>query len=206
MQDLVGTLDYRIKRYESLKNKSSNLSAELIDLQKSLDVEQSDLKTIKESAIYYKKSQDIIYEKSVGFLKELINSALKFIFFDKNYEILIELDDKRGTKTLSFKLRDVDNDFEVSLKNGCGNGVRSVVSAILNIFALVNKGKRVLIVDEKYSHVSVEYLPNFFTFLTKLCSEKDLIVILVTHDPRMTSYPEKVYRVCDGRVEEVINA
>jgi len=199
------SLDYMIKRHESLTSKAYNMQNSIKLLEDELDMEIEDLGTIQESAVYYKKSQDIIYDKSIGFLKDLINSALKFIFYDKNYEILIELEDKRGTKGLIFKLRDVDKDFEVSLKNGCGNGVRSVVSAILNIFSLVNKGSNFLEVDEKYSYISTEYLGNFFTFLDKLCTEKGLRVSIVTHDPRFLTYADKVYRVDNGRVSEVPN-
>ena len=142
--NILLSLDYRVRRYGSLKSRVSNIESNIFSTKKEIEEESRDLETIRESAIYYKKSQDILYDKSIGFLKELINSALRFIFYDKSYEIAIELEDKRGTKGLSFKLKDLDNDFEVSLKNGCGNGVRSVISAILNIFALVNKGKEFL--------------------------------------------------------------
>jgi len=204
--NILLSLDYRVRRYGSLKSRVSNIESNIFSTKKEIEEESRDLETIRESAIYYKKSQDILYDKSIGFLKELINSALRFIFYDKSYEIAIELEDKRGTKGLSFKLKDLDNDFEVSLKNGCGNGVRSVISAILNIFALVNKGKEFLEVDEKYSYISTEYLPNFFTFLGRICQEKGLRISIVTHDPRFLMYANKIYRISDGRVEEVPNA
>lgn len=199
--NLLLTLNYRIKRTEALKNKVESIKASNTLLEEELGKENSDLEVIRDSAVYYKKSQDILYDKSVGFLKELINSALKFIFYDKNYRIAIELEDKRGTKGIVFKLQDLDEDFEVSLKNGCGNGVRSVISAILNIFALVSKGKKFLEVDEKYSYISTCYLENFFTFLNKLAEEKQLSIVIVTHDVRMLNFVDKVYRINDGRVE-----
>lgn len=200
MQDLILTLDYRLKRYNSFKLVSNNISNVVSDIKDEIIEEETKLKTIQDSSIYYKKSQDILYEKSVGSLKKLIDSALNFIFYDKNYEIIINLEDKRGTKNLNFSLKDLDNDFEVSLKNGCGNGVRSVVSSILNLFVLINKGSKYLFLDEKYSYISSSYLENFFIFLRNICKEKELHIVIVTHDERFLEYADKRIVVCDGVV------
>ncbi len=170
------------------------------EIEKNISNKQEELKVIQDSSGYYKKSQDILYEKSVGSLKKLIDSALSFIFYDKNYEIIINLEDKRGAKNLNFFLKDLDNDLEVSLKNGCGNGVRSVVSAILNLFVLVNKGSKYLFLDEKYSYISSDYLENFFMFLKKICDDKDITIVIITHDPRFLDYADYTYKVADGYV------
>lgn len=204
--DLLSSLDYRIKRYEVYKNIKNDIGFNLINIEKEIDTKNKDLIVIQDSATYYKKSQDILYEKSIGALKSLIDSALKFIFYDKNYEIIIELEDKRGNKSLTLKLKDLQEDFEVSLKNGCGNGVRSVISSILNLFVILNKGSDFLLLDEKYSHISADYISPFMEFLNKLCESRNLTVVLITHDERFLPFSKKTYRVTDGRVEEVISA
>ena len=202
-EDILNTINYRINRYRNFQNLVEDLQTSNINMENLKVEKQNDLKIVQESSVYYKKSQDILYEKSIGGLRDLINSALSFIFYDKHYEISIDLDDKRGARTLSFSILDLDNDTNVSLKNGCGNGVRSVVSAILNIFAILNKDSRVLILDEKYSFISTDYINPFFTFLHKLCIEKGLRVIMVTHDLRFLNFADKTYQVTDGRVEEL---
>ena len=196
----MNTLNYQIRRIESFYDTSTNLEEVLEEIEKNISNKQEELKVIQDSSGYYKKSQDILYEKSVGSLKKLIDSALSFIFYDKNYEIIINLEDKRGAKNLNFFLKDLDNDLEVSLKNGCGNGVRSVVSAILNLFVLVNKGSKYLFLDEKYSYISSDYLENFFMFLKKICDDKDITIVIITHDPRFLDYADYTYKVADGYV------
>ena len=182
--DILNTLNYRIKRLTSFKETISYVESNNNSIKNEIENKEEELKTIQQSGIYYKKSQDILYEKSIGALKELINSALKFIFYDKNYEIIINLEDKRGTKNLSFGLKDLDNEFEVNLKNGCGNGIRSVVSAILNLFVILSKDSNILILDEKYSYLSSDYIEPFFIFLSKMCIERNLRIVIITHDPR----------------------
>ncbi len=199
-KDLMNTLNYQIRRIESFYDTSTNLEEVLEEIEKNISNKQEELRVIQDSSGYYKKSQDILYEKSVGSLKKLIDSALSFIFYDKNYEIIINLEDKRGAKNLNFFLKDLDNDLEVSLKNGCGNGVRSVVSAILNLFVLVNKGSKYLFLDEKYSYISSDYLENFFMFLKKICDDKDITIVIITHDPRFLDYADYTYKVADGYV------
>lgn len=201
MDNLIESLDYRLRRIENLRGREIILKTNLSNLEKELAIKQDNLKIIQESASYYKKSQDIIYEKSIGALRELINKALSFVFYDKNYEIIINLEDKRGTKNLSFGLKDLDRDLEVSLKNGCGNGVRAVISAVLNLFVLISKGSKILILDEKYSHVSGDYIERFYMFLNKLCIEKSLRIVMITHDPRFASFGDVMYNVTDGRIE-----
>lgn len=205
INDLLNSLEYRIRRYKSYESTSDILKSGISSLEEEVHNKESELKTIQESAVYYKKSQDILYEKSVGALKELINSALRYVFYNRNYEINIVIEDKRGTKTLSFFLKDLDNDFEVSLKNGCGNGVRSVISAILKLFVLINKGKDILILDEKYSFVSTDYVENLFIFLTKICEEKQIRIVMITHDERFMSFAGKMYRVSNGVVYDLTN-
>lgn len=199
-KELMNTLNYQIRRIESFYDTSTNLEEVLEEIEKNISNKQEELRVIQDSSGYYKKSQDILYEKSVGSLKKLIDSALSFIFYDKNYEIIINLEDKRGAKNLNFFLKDLDNDLEVSLKNGCGNGVRSVVSAILNLFVLVNKGSKYLFLDEKYSYISSDYLENFFMFLKKICDDKDITIVIITHDPRFLDYADYTYKVADGYV------
>lgn len=203
-QEILDTLTYTLRMYEDFENYTETFRTNVESLTEIVSKEEDELKIVQESAIYYKKSQDIIYEKSIGALKELINSALRFVFYDKNYEIAINLEDKRGTKNLSFGVKDLDkDDFMVNLRNGCGNGVRSVVSAILNLFILINEGSNKLILDEKYSHVSADYIPSFMKFLEEICERKNITLVLITHDDRFLPYSKKTYRVTDGLTKDV---
>ena len=61
--------------------------------------------------------------------------ALRYVFNDRDYSIRVEIDDKRG-KSLSFVLVDGNQTppLEVDLKEGCGAGVRTVVSFVLQFF------------------------------------------------------------------------
>lgn len=184
------------------KMDSVDRNIKLIDERMSdLDIVYNDLSTKLDSIItsrqYYKKAIDVIYERSIQELKDILNSALCFIFKDKNLEIDVELSDKRG-KSLNFVIK--NNDKRVSLKHGMGMGVKCVVSAILHIYYLQCKNSKILMLDEAYSNISKEYISYFFEFISTLCQKLRFKLVIITHDERFIDYANKVYQVSDGNV------
>ena len=73
----------------------------------------------------------------------------------------------------------------------------------MKTFYLLNQDSNILLVDEKYSYLSDQYIPRFFDFLRKLCEDKKLIVVAISHDVRFFDYADKCYLVADGYVKEL---
>lgn len=165
--------------------------------------QESTIKFLASTKEYYVKAIDIMYEESIGALKDTLNSALKYIVYDKNYNCNLILDDKRGAKTLELTLVDLDEDFEVDLKDGAGQGIRTIISFILKAYYLINKGSRILLLDEKYSALSEHYVPRFFEFLKKMAESKNMIVVMITHDTRFMDYADNIYMVNMGNVTKI---
>ena len=80
-------------------------------------------------------------------------------------------------------------------------GVKTVISAILHMYYLQCKNSKILMLDEKYSAVSEEYVPAFFEFLHQLCEKLDFRIILITHDKRFLDYADKRYIINQGEVK-----
>lgn len=186
------TLDTLKNNYNLINTKTTELNEYNIDL-------NNQLARILEERQYYKRAVDIIYERSVEELKDLLNSALKTIFYDRDFEVDIVLTDKRGK---SLQLKALENGKPVNLKKGTGMGEKTVISAILQIYYLQCKGSNILMLDEKYSAVSEEYVEQFFQFLSQLCQKLQFRIILITHDKRFLQYADKTYKFNEGRVYE----
>ena len=114
------------KRKQDLTVKQEQLMQQNIDL-------NNKLADVIEERQYYKKAIDIIYERSIEELKTLLNSALATIFYDRDFSIDIELTDKRGK---SLQLKALEDGKPVNLKRGTGMGVKTVISAILQMYYL----------------------------------------------------------------------
>ena len=200
---ILESLEYNIKSLENLQDKVAYLENSAGLLKKEVRDIEGRIELISSSRDYYTKAIDVIYRESLGALKDTLNMAVKYVMYDKNYSVDLVLDDKRGTKTLDIKLTDEDEGFTVGLKHSCGQGVRTIISAVLKVYYLLNQGSKVLLLDEKYSALSSSYVQGFFEFLEKLCKEQGMILVLITHDERFMVYGDKSFLINNGKLVDI---
>lgn len=204
---VLDSLEYNIHSLEALDKKISVLETNKSLLEKKVSDLENNIKLVSDSREYYTKAIDIIYEESLGSLKNTLNMALKYVMYDKNYAVDLKLEDKRGTKSINISIIDEDTGLSVSVKNGCGQGVRTIISSVLKTYYLLNQNSKILLLDEKYSTLSSSYVQRFFEFLKKLAEEKDMIIVMITHDERFIVYGDKTFMINDGKlvnVEQII--
>ena len=200
--DILSTIDYNIKNFSELINKKKIYESDIERREKEVEQYAKRLKFLKCTKELYLNAVDLMYQESIGVLQETLNSAMQYVMKDKDYSVKLELEDKRGAKTLNLALIDNEKGFEVDLKDGVGQGVRTIISFVLKAYYLVNDNSKVLMLDEKYSALSAQYIPYFMEFLKKFTEERDFIIVMITHDNRFVNYADKVYIVADGIVRE----
>ena len=202
IQNLIDSLGYTIKSCNNLLSKEDTIKDNTQRLQNELKEKEEYLKFIKGAKEKYQVAVNELYEESVVALQDTLNVALKYIMYDKNYSARLVLDDKRGSKTLSIMLVDEDDGFEVDLKDGVGQGVRTIISFVLKSYYLLNQGSRVLFLDEKYSALSSHYVPRFYDFIEKFCDDNDFIIVMISHIDNQIEHARKVYYLNDGVISE----
>jgi len=192
LQKIKYKLEMLNKTRESNILQADNLNKQLAEI-------ADEMSFIVEARQYYKNAVDIVYERSITKLKEVLNSALAYIFYDEDYKVEIELSDKRG-KSLSIRL--FQEGKPVNLKRGTGMGIKTVISAVLHMYYLQCKNSKILMLDEAYSAVSEEYIDRFFEFLHQMCEKLHFKIVLITHDVRFLKYGDKRYIINRGNVTE----
>ena len=202
IKNTIDSLEYTIKSCENLLNKEETL----LDNQKEIEADiqrcEERLKFLKGAKEKYTVAVNELYEESIGALKDTLNTALKYVMFDKNYSANLELEDVRGTKSLSVTLVDDDDGFEVDLKDGVGQGVRTIISFVLKSYYLLNQNSKVLFLDEKYSALSSHYVPRFYEFMKRFCEENDFIIVMISHIANQIEHADKIYYINDGVISE----
>lgn len=202
LKNTIDSLEYTIKSCETLLNKEEFLQKNLKELKKEQKKQEEYLNFLKGAKEKYMIAVNELYEESIGALKDTLNTALKYIMYDKNYSANLILEDNRGTKTLSISLVDDDSGFEIDLKDGVGQGVRTIISFVLKSYYLLNQNSKVLLLDEKYSALSSHYVPRFYEFIKKFCEENDFIIVMISHVENQIEHADKVYYINDGVITE----
>lgn len=200
--NILTTIDYNIKGFSELFDKKKVYESEIEKREKEVEQYSERLKFLKGTKELYLKAVDVLYQESIGVLQDTLDSALQYVMNDKDYSIKLELEDKRGSKSLNLALIDNTKGFEADLKDSVGNGIRAVISFVLKAYYLVNNNSKILMLDEKYSALSAQYVPYFMEFLKRFTEERDFIIVMITHDTRFANYGDKVYIVADGIVRE----
>ena len=202
IQNIIDSLEYTIKSTTNLLAKEDTIKDNTQRLQNELKEKEEYLKFIKGAKEKYQVAVNELYEESIVALQDTLNTALKYIIYDKNYSARLELEDKRGTKSLSILLVDEDDNFEVDLKDGVGQGVRTIISFVLKSYYLLNNNSKVLFLDEKYSALSAHYVPRFYDFIEKFCEDNDFIIVMISHIDNQIEHANEVYYLNDGVISK----
>ena len=200
---LIDSLEFNIRSLEELFKKKLFIEKNNEEILKHIASIEYQIIEIKECKGFYSIAVNEIYETSIKALKDTLDTALQYIIFDRSLSAELVLEDKRGTKSLSITIMDNDCGYEVDIKEGTGMGISTIISYVLKLYYLINKDSKVLILDEKYSNVSIEYMPKFFEFMRRMTVEKEFIVVMVSHDNRFTDYVDYIYQVNQGNVVKI---
>ena len=204
LQNTINSIDYTLNSCKNLFEKENLFTQRLNEIKKEKKNKEEYIKFLKDAKEKYVVAVNDLYEESIGALKETLNIALKYVMFDKNYSANLTLEDKNNTKTLSISLVD-DDGFEVDLKDGVGQGVRTIISFVLKTYYLLNQNSKVLFLDEKYSALSSHYVPRFYEFIKRFCEENDFIIVMISHISNQIEHADKVYYLNDGVITEEDN-
>ena len=183
---------------------------DIVRIRQELDAKEASLKVMREHRAdmewAYNYLDALVKNESNRFIKELeelLNSSVQTIFAERDYSVEIVVEDN---KRASIHLKYVDedgNEISPDVKD-CGGGIRTVIGIILQVyFIFYSDVERVIFVDEGFSQVSSDFLPQLFGLLDELCKNNGLKLCLVTHDSRIMEYADKNYVVENNRVKLV---
>lgn len=201
MKELLEKFNYNLVRFKKLPDTRELYKSKVKRENKHLEELEDRILLIQDSRVAYQKTIDLFYEQSIGQLENLINWALKTIFYDRHYRIKITLsDESKKDKSFSFDvINEAIGELE-DLRDGSGAGMRAIISFVILSYYLISFNSPYIFADELYSQISQEYVAGFFEFVHRLCEENNLVFVLISHDPRLINYADQIVQVVDGRV------
>lgn len=209
-QDLKTRAISSISTINSYNQQSSEISISLNKLAQDNVNLKSKSKLLSQSLEVMKLCITKLSEGHINHLNSLVNSMLKQVFDDKNYEIEFQLEDNKNGKILNIILKDIISEDEVVITDihDNGGGLQTIIGFILQIYFIIYfKQERILFLDEQLSALSSGYIPNLIAFMSKLVKEYGFIFVGVIHDQRFIdnildqdSLFIKLYNVENGQV------
>lgn len=144
-------------------------------------------------------------------LEKFLTHAFQRIFTDRHYAIELVL--KEDTKKPGLELTLVENGKRQEITESVGGGIISTLGLLLQIYYIEIYGlNKIMFIDEGLKEVSTgksvsgqespNYLENVLQFLRWLSKEKNYKFVIVTHDPQVRKFADKVYEIKNGKVEQ----
>ena len=116
-------------------------------------------------------------------ISDIVTRCLKAVFGDETYEFKIAFEQKRNK--IEAEIQFIKNSEVFDPLTQSGGGILDVAAFGLRLSAVllsqVNRKRRILILDEPFRFLSVEYRPKIRDLITQLSEELDFQFIMVTH-------------------------
>jgi len=130
-----------------------------------------------------------------GALTSMVSRGLTLVLGEPT-QLVIRSKQRGGTPSLEFQLE--QNGLEMDIMEAKGGTLVNLVDFLLRlaiVLAAQPPLRKVLVLDEAFAHVSVEYVPALAGLLRQLCDETGVQFVLTTHDPAYTDAADVVYEV-----------
>lgn len=199
--------------YKRLETTHNNLDNEINDLQQEKETLEEKLNKFMDQKLNLEKSMEVIKEliqevfnKNIKSYKNLINRGLDTIFYDRDYQFDIDVDNRGSKKTAKLKYRKKEEEWSDwrDLDDNAGGAIRSVIDLITRIFIIHKTDRRNFVLfDESLTELPDDYVDEVIAFLESLSEQLDFDFLMVSHDPRFINRAEKVYQIEDGEIEKV---
>ncbi len=146
-----------------------------------------------------KKLIDVEVTDGVKAVERLQTEGLAEIFHDQNMAVQAEVDESRGRVSVTLLTqRRLDNGALVvgEADQSFGGSILTMQSILMRITVIFRRGLRpLLLLDETLAAVAQKYVDRAARFLSSLCKNLGIDILLITHDEALVSAADRSYQV-----------
>ena len=175
--DIRKKVNHNISQYKTTKNMFTQEKENLKKSTIKLDHEEQAQEIIQ-------LVSQAIQQQAHKQIAQVVAQCLKAVFYDEDYGFKILFEKKRGKTEAKLIITNQGYDVDKPLEMESG-GVLDVASFALRLSCLMltkPKLRRVIIMDEPFKNVSIEYQPNTKALLEQLTEDFGIQIIMVTHE------------------------
>lgn len=191
---------------KKIRQKLDELKIEVSIIQNDISDKQLDIRNNNRELKKYEQAKSIIREVGIKTQEQLqyhisdITSLALEAVFPNPYKLELEFIQRRNkTECDIFFSRDGNR---IDPLSGSGGGAVDVASFALRIASWsleVPHSRRTIILDEPMKFVSEEYKDLVSAMIKEVSCKLGLQLIIVTHEPKLTAYADKVFEVTNKK-------
>ena len=189
-------VDQFLKEYSK-----ASIQKELLeqDIAKKLNLIENDKKEAKLARDCSSILTELVREQSnlkIGEIENIVNEGLLAVFSE---DIQIKITSAIKRDKTEYHIDIIQNGVH-GTQESFGGGVLAVISLCLRVVMIIYcKRDRILFLDESLGFVSEVYQPSLSNFISQLCKRLGFNITLISHQPRMTAYADRIYEAYKGK-------
>jgi DNA repair exonuclease SbcCD ATPase subunit len=177
-------------RLRTLQRRVGKIKTQFLHAKETAEKERERLKQSKARSLDIKSAIDITQKVSQTLQQQahtkitrVVTACLQSVFYDEDYGLKILFERKRSKTEAKLVLIKEGHIIEDPMEEDSG-GVVDVAAFVLRLSCLMLSKpavRRIIVLDEPFKFVSIEYRDNVRMMLEKLSSDFDIQFIMVTH-------------------------
>jgi DNA repair exonuclease SbcCD ATPase subunit len=139
---------------------------------------------------------EVISANGIGKIESIVSAGMHKVFQDNTLGLVVEK--KETARGYSFRLLIKHGDTVGNPMESFGGGIQNVAAFLLRVILIKRfKTAKFLALDESFSNISSEFLPNASNMLKTLAHDHGFTILAVSHQSLLTECADRVY-VVDG--------
>jgi len=185
-----------------LRSKLEQQRGQKIQIEQDLENLTEELNTSRRSLIRHEKAREIVRTVGIATQQQLqyhisdITSLALEAVFDDPYELKVEFIQRRNKTECDLLFVRDGNDLDPISASGVGAiDIASFALRIASWSMSIPHTQNVIILDEPFKHLSVDLQDKASSMIKEVSQKLGLQFIIITHDPTLASYADKVFEI-----------
>lgn len=201
---LIREVDGVLDKIQSLKDEAhekkvikQTLIGKLDEYVKDLELANEEVMLLDKVSLFLKSMVDLRTQSAYTQIEDTMNWCLSNVPLKQRYRMkIVESENKRIGRGVSFVLVDLDTGKERSVKTQTGTALAQIVSFLLLVVVIsVSGSSRILVTDEMFSGLEdEESIKNFSDILSALAMNENFQIMIVEQNKDI-AYNENIKRI-----------
>jgi len=201
LDKIDAALNQMTAKYEQDKGARDLLILQQFEKSTTLHEAKKLIETWEQVQTVFSKTSEFAREQLKVRIEDTVTAALQVAGFPGSPRFKVLLTERSNQPAAEWRIieaREDGSEMETSIEDSHGGGLTDVVSLALRL-ALLRLSRPqpapLVILDEPAKHVSAEFAPNVAFFLKQFAREKNVQVLMVTHNETLAEIADTTIRV-----------